>query len=170
MQMISSKLLWAALAGGMALSLSNGAFAANATMTACSTQYKADKAAGKVAAGTKWSDYYSTCAAQMKAAGTTAAPAAAAAAPAAAAAAPAAAAAVAAPAAAAAATTDAGPKVLTTGKNGKPLTPGQVKRNARITQCGKNWQADKAANKIAAGQTWPQYWSACNKTLKAQGM
>ncbi|OIQ72297.1 hypothetical protein GALL_460760 [mine drainage metagenome] len=159
MQMISSKLLWAALAGGMALSLSNGAFAANASMTTCSAQYKADKAAGKVVAGTKWSDYYSTCAAQLKAAGTTTT-------------APAAAAAV--PAAAAATTmtkpASNGPTVKATGKNGKPLTPGQIKRNARITQCGKNWTADKAANKIVAGQTWPQYWSACNKTLKAQGM
>jgi Zn-dependent protease with chaperone function len=155
MQMISSKLLWAALAGGITLSLSSGAFAANSVMTTCSAQYKADKAAGKVAAGTKWSAYYSTCAAQVKAAGTTTAPAVTTA--------PAAA-----PAAAAAA--NAGPKVLKTGKNGKPLTVGQIKRNARITQCGKNWQADKAANKIAAGQTWPKYWSACNKTLKAQGM
>jgi hypothetical protein len=36
----------------------------------------------------------------------------------------------------------------------------------RQHQCGAQWKADKAAGKIPAGQTWPQYWSACNKRLK----
>ncbi len=36
----------------------------------------------------------------------------------------------------------------------------------RQRKCGGMWQADKAAGKIAAGQTWPKYWSACNTKLK----
>ena len=36
----------------------------------------------------------------------------------------------------------------------------------RQHQCGEQWKADKAAGKITPGQTWPQYWSACNKRLK----
>ena len=50
-------------------------------------------------------------------------------------------------------------------------TPGQpsaaqAAMYARERQCGAQWRADKAANKVAAGETWPQYWSACNKRLK----
>ncbi|NLH79959.1 MAG: hypothetical protein GX458_03825, partial [Phyllobacteriaceae bacterium] len=51
----------------------------------------------------------------------------------------------------------------------KKLTPGQLAARERIKKCGGMWQADKAANKIPAGQKWPQYWSACNKKLKAAG-
>jgi hypothetical protein len=36
----------------------------------------------------------------------------------------------------------------------------------RQRQCGAQWKADKAAGKIPAGQTWPQYWSACSRRLK----
>jgi hypothetical protein len=42
----------------------------------------------------------------------------------------------------------------------------QTATAARQHQCGDQWKADKAAGKIAPGQTWPQYWSACNKRLK----
>ena len=38
--------------------------------------------------------------------------------------------------------------------------------NAVQKECSAQWKADKAAGKIAPGQTWPQYWSACNKRLK----
>ena len=39
----------------------------------------------------------------------------------------------------------------------------------RIKACGAQWRADKAAGRILTGQTWPQYWSACNTRLKSQG-
>jgi hypothetical protein len=37
---------------------------------------------------------------------------------------------------------------------------------ARERQCGAQYRAEKAAGKLPAGQTWPQYWSACNKRMK----
>ena len=36
----------------------------------------------------------------------------------------------------------------------------------RQRKCGQLWQADKAAGRVPAGQTWPGYWSACNTRLK----
>jgi hypothetical protein len=41
---------------------------------------------------------------------------------------------------------------------------------ARVRACGADWKAAKAAGNIPAGQKWPQYWSACNKRKKAEGM
>ena len=41
---------------------------------------------------------------------------------------------------------------------------------ARERACGAEWKAEKAAGKIPPGQKWPQYWSACNKRKKAEGM
>ena len=41
---------------------------------------------------------------------------------------------------------------------------------ARERACGKERKAAKAAGRIPAGQKWPQYWSECNKRMKAQGM
>lgn len=51
----------------------------------------------------------------------------------------------------------------------KPLTPGQQAARERIKKCGAEWTAAKEAGKIKAGQKWPQYWSDCNKRLKAAG-
>ncbi|HVX99543.1 MAG TPA: hypothetical protein VHA55_07105 [Pseudorhodoplanes sp.] len=48
--------------------------------------------------------------------------------------------------------------------------PGREAMVARERACGAEWKADKAAGKIPAGQTWPKYWSECNKRKKAQGM
>ncbi len=39
----------------------------------------------------------------------------------------------------------------------------------RQKKCGAEWKAAKAAGKIEKGQTWPKYWSACNKRLKTAG-
>ena len=36
-----------------------------------------------------------------------------------------------------------------------------------MKKCGAEWKAAKAAGKIEKGMKWPQYWSACNKRLKA---
>ena len=56
-----------------------------------------------------------------------------------------------------------------TAKPKKPLTAGQKAARARLKQCGAEWKAAKASGKIKKGEKWPQYWSACNKRLKAGG-
>ena len=58
------------------------------------------------------------------------------------------------------------PTVKTVDKNGKPFTAGQSALHQRMKECGLEWRTAKAASKIKAGQTWPQYWSACNTRLK----
>jgi hypothetical protein len=57
----------------------------------------------------------------------------------------------------------------TTGSTGPQPTAGQVAERTRIQKCGQEWQADKAAGRVIAGQTWPKYWSACDARLKASG-
>ncbi len=47
---------------------------------------------------------------------------------------------------------------------------GRAAMYARERACGAEWKAEKAAGKIPPGQKWPQYWSACNKRKKAEGM
>src|ERR1041384_8743954 len=37
---------------------------------------------------------------------------------------------------------------------------------ARERACGKEWREAKAAGQIEKGQTWPKYWSECNKRMK----
>jgi hypothetical protein len=54
----------------------------------------------------------------------------------------------------------------TTGAKREP-SASQVALRARQKQCGEQWRADKTAGKVQDGQKWPQYWSACNKRLKA---
>lgn len=54
-------------------------------------------------------------------------------------------------------------------KTKKPPTPGQLAARARQKKCGAEWREAKAAGKIAKGMSWPKYWSACNKRLKAGG-
>jgi curli biogenesis system outer membrane secretion channel CsgG len=54
-----------------------------------------------------------------------------------------------------------------TDKPKKPISAGQAAMRERQKKCGAEWKADKAAGKIEKGQTWPKYWSACNKRLKA---
>jgi hypothetical protein len=49
----------------------------------------------------------------------------------------------------------------------RPPTPGQLAARARLKKCAAEWKEAKAAGKIEKGQKWPQYWSACNKRLKA---
>ena len=51
----------------------------------------------------------------------------------------------------------------------KPPSPGQLKTQARMKQCGALWRADRAAGGIEAGMTWPKYLHGCNARLKAQG-
>lgn len=51
----------------------------------------------------------------------------------------------------------------------KPPTAGQLAARERAKKCGAEWKAAKAAGKTEKGETWPKYWSACNKRLKAAG-
>lgn len=121
-------------------------------MKACAAEWDTMKKANQTA-GKQYRDFQKECLAR-----TTAAPAAA---PPAAQAKPAATQAKPAPAAKpAAAKPDAGPA-------GKP---GREAMLARERACAADWKAAKAANKVPAGQKWPQYWSECNKRKKEQGM
>lgn len=141
-----------------ALAVLCGAASANAqadVMKACGAEWQKLKADGKVQAGQTWKTYLAECRKAKAATAdedatppepTKAAPATAAkpaAAPAAKAAAPAA--------------------------GEKQPTPGQLAARERIKKCGAEWTAAKEAGKIKAGQKWPQYWSDCNKRLKAAG-
>jgi hypothetical protein len=150
--------------------------ASGPTLKECSVTWKAMKAAGTVPAGMKWKEFVAGKCVAPAAGAAPAAPAAPAAkmaapvvpaAPAAAAtkmAAPATK--MAAPAAPAAAAPAAGEML---DKNGKPMSAGRAAMVTRERACGVKWKAAKAAGTITAGQTWPQFWSACNKELKAQG-
>ena len=46
---------------------------------------------------------------------------------------------------------------------------GQAASRERRKKCGAEWKEAKAAGTIEKGTKWPQYWSACNKRLKAAG-
>ncbi len=52
---------------------------------------------------------------------------------------------------------------------GEKPTGGRAAMVARLRACGAEWRAAKAEGKTA-GQTWPKYWSACNKRKKAEGV
>ncbi len=125
-------------------------------MKACAEEWKADKAAGKVAAGMTWSQFSHECAARGDTAG----------APAAAPAAATGGAVTAAPPAATATEPAAGAPVAPP-SGAKQPSAGQAAMHARQKQCGAEWRAAKAAGKIQAGMTWPTYWHDCNTRLKA---
>lgn len=48
----------------------------------------------------------------------------------------------------------------------KEPSPGQAAMRERQKKCGAEWRDAKAAGKVEKGQTWPKFWSACNKRLK----
>ncbi len=65
----------------------------------------------------------------------------------------------------------------TTAPVATPSSAGEVKGKsgrlamyARERACGKEWREEKAAGRIEKGQTWPKYWSACDKRMKEKGM
>ncbi|MGO9045831.1 MAG: hypothetical protein ACLP19_27520 [Xanthobacteraceae bacterium] len=47
---------------------------------------------------------------------------------------------------------------------------GRAAMVARMRACGAEWKTAKAEGNVPAGQKWPQFWSACNKRKKAEGM
>lgn len=57
----------------------------------------------------------------------------------------------------------------TTSTEKKKSSPAQEAMYERERACGKEWKAAKAANKVPASMKWPQYWSECNKRMKAAG-
>ena len=74
-----------------------------------------------------------------------------------------------APTAAAQTTQPAAPEKKKQAKTKKPPTPGQLAARDRLKKCGAEWKATTAAGKVEKGMKWPQYWSACDKRLKAAG-
>lgn len=49
----------------------------------------------------------------------------------------------------------------------KEPSAGQLAARERQKKCAAEWKEAKTAGKIEKGTTWPKYWSACNKRLKA---
>lgn len=49
----------------------------------------------------------------------------------------------------------------------KPPTPGQIAFRERQRKCAAEWKEAKEKG-TTGGLTWPKFWSACNKRLKAQ--
>ena len=121
--------------------------AAENVMKACGAKYQAAKAGNTLPAGQTWNQFLSQCRAQM----TPAAAPAAAVTPGAK------------PAAPAAATARTSTRTSTAGR---APTAGQLASRDRERACGAQWRAAKAANKVPAGQKWPQYWSQCNARMK----
>jgi len=57
----------------------------------------------------------------------------------------------------------------TDAKQTKAPSSGVAAMRERQKKCGAEWKAAKAAGTVEKGQKWPQFWSACNKRLKAAG-
>ena len=153
--MIRPTTLW--LGAGL-MSLAIPPALAETVIQQCGQQYQNAKAAGTLN-GMTWGQYRTDCSARLKAepASASAAPTdVPAAAPAPATMAPATMApATMAPAAAAAKA---------------PLSAGRTAMLARERQCGAEWRSTKATLVVQTpGLKWPQYWSQCNKRLKAAG-
>jgi hypothetical protein len=137
-----TKMKWMVALGAATLGtigLSAPASAADNVMQVCGAKYQAAKKANQLPAGQTWNQYLAQCRAGMKGSAPAAAPA---------------------PAPKPVAAAKAAPHPA-----GQPSAAQQA-MYARERQCGQMWKADKAAHKIPANQTWPQYWSACNKRVK----
>jgi hypothetical protein len=65
--------------------------------------------------------------------------------------------------------TAAAPPSASTARTPRKQTPGMIAAHERMKKCGAEWKEAKAAGKVTKGMKWPQYWSACNKRLKASG-
>jgi hypothetical protein len=52
-------------------------------------------------------------------------------------------------------------------KTNNPPSAGQLAARERQKKCATEWKEAKAAGKVDKATKWPQYWSACNKRLKA---
>ncbi len=119
-----------------AMAAASPASAADNPMKICGAKYREAKAAGTLAAGQSWMQFLAQCRASLPKS----------------------------PADKPAAVD--GDKVAVPAGAKRPRSAAQTATASRQHQCGDQWKADKAAGKIPPGQTWPQYWSACNKRLK----
>lgn len=148
----------AVLAAGLALAVATPgvALAQANVMKECGAEYQTAKAANTLG-GKSWKDFLGECRTRRAAA---TAPASSNAAPPAAASTPPASGTAAAPA-----TTAPGAAPAP-----KPASGGQQAMRSRQKACGAEWQAQKVElRKADPNLKWPQYWSACNKRLKAAG-
>lgn len=169
-----------ALAVGLAAGLTGEARAQEqrTVVQECGTQYRAAKAANELK-GQTWQDFLKACrtrlaeqpapaeapAAAAPTAAATPAPATAPAPTPAPAPAPAPAVAETPAAAPAPAPAAAAPKAAA-----KPAGEGKTAQASRQKKCGAEWKAKKAElQKADPKLKWPQYWSECNKRLKAAG-
>ncbi|NIX77209.1 hypothetical protein [Microvirga terricola] len=49
----------------------------------------------------------------------------------------------------------------------KEPTAGQLAARERMHKCSAEWKEAKAKGAVAKDAKWPQFWSECNKRLKA---
>jgi hypothetical protein len=61
----------------------------------------------------------------------------------------------------------AAPVAAQAAKPKKEPTAAQLAARERQKACSAEWKKAKAGGTLVAGQKWPQFWSACNKRLKA---
>jgi len=61
----------------------------------------------------------------------------------------------------------AAPAAIAAKKDTSKTSAGVAAMRERQKKCGAEWKEAKAAGKVEKGMTWPKYWSACNKRLKA---
>jgi hypothetical protein len=54
-----------------------------------------------------------------------------------------------------------------TAKPKKEPSAGQLAARERQKKCAAEWKEAKSGGKVEKDATWPKYWSACNKRLKA---
>lgn len=172
-----------ALVVGLAAVSTGKAKAQANVLRECGTQYQAAKAANELK-GQSWQDFLKACRARLAeqpapaetpaAAAPPAAPTVAAPAPAPAAPAPEPAPVAASPAPAPAAVApSASPPAAATPPAAakpaaKPASDSKAAQQARQKTCGAEWKAKKAElQKADPKLKWPQYWSECNKRLKA---
>jgi hypothetical protein len=135
--------------------LATGA-SAQSVMKQCGDKWQAAKAANQVPAGMTWPKFLSQCRADL--ASQQSAPAAAAPAPT-----------VPNPTPAPVAPKPAPTQTTTTMPTTAPsATGGATGEHLRIKQCGAEWRVNKATLQPQYG-SWPKYWSACDRRLKAAG-
>jgi hypothetical protein len=116
--------------------LATPALAADNPMKICGAKYREAKTAGTLPAGQTWMQFLAQCRGTLPKSATSE------------------------PAAVS------GDKPAAPAGARRPRSAAQTATASRQHECGNQWKADKAAGKITPGQTWPQYWSACNKRLK----
>ena len=135
------------IAAVAAISAASPAAAADNAMQVCGAKYQAAKTAKSLPAGQTWPQFLAQCRSSLP---KTAAPVAVSKP-------------ITTPAVAQVKPAASSPAVHRT--NGQP-TANELAARARQKDCGRQWSAAKTAGKIPAGQSWPQYWSQCNKRMK----